>query len=611
MTYTVADVLPVQRGCPPVSWSCVAQDDDWRYLLLRAFNHWDFPKGMVEDGEEPLAAAMREVREESTIDDLEFAWGDALDADRARTAAARSRAITWRDTQRADVTLPFNPLIGRPEHNEYRWVDYDDGDRTGVAARETGRALGGAATRDGRAGAARLRTGSDDAAAMAAAQEVGDVGGHFIETALPRLARRPRDVRRDDEVGNVRARAADCRPRAVPAAARRCAAPPSRRRAQRRRRAPAESTSAPRAVLISIASGFMRSSCAAPIMPCVAGVSGQCRLSTSTCGSSSSRSMRPGRALAARTIRDPALPCRAPGGRVRNALAERAVADQAERASQPIRESGSRAGRTGRRAATHRSATSRVVVAQVLGEQQHHRRARAARPTPCSSPAGCRRAMPRSRAASRSTLLVPVAARHDQLEACGVRAIASRLMRSLLSSTTCRAGDRLGHGVLRPCGPQRRTWAATRCSADGIEVAIETDGGVVEKNGAHRRLADSDGRKRSIRACVGRQKKQIRPPDPPGTRLRRRPCGRRRQLRSSFATARRARTASTNCGCAARSVINMERPGAAMGRRRGDVPDWLPMRHVHWLPLAYEVTARFMRSTARPLEHLPGAARLP
>jgi hypothetical protein len=24
------------------------------------------------------------------------------------------------------------------------------------------------------------------------------------------------------------------------------------------------------------------------------------------------------------------------------------------------------------------------------------------------------------------------------------------------------------------------------------------------------------------------------------------------------------------------------------------VPDWLPMRHVHWLPLAYEVTARFI-----------------
>src|SRR5262245_3642152 len=50
--------------------------DGWRYLLLRAFNHWDFPKGMVEPGEEPFAAAIREVREETLIADLDFAWGE-------------------------------------------------------------------------------------------------------------------------------------------------------------------------------------------------------------------------------------------------------------------------------------------------------------------------------------------------------------------------------------------------------------------------------------------------------------------------------------------------------------------------------------------------------
>ena len=50
--------------------------DGWRFLLLRAFKHWDFPKGMVEAGEEPLAAAIREVKEETLITDLEFAWGE-------------------------------------------------------------------------------------------------------------------------------------------------------------------------------------------------------------------------------------------------------------------------------------------------------------------------------------------------------------------------------------------------------------------------------------------------------------------------------------------------------------------------------------------------------
>ena len=37
----------------------------------------------------------------------------------------------------------------------------------------------------------------------------------------------------------------------------------------------------------------------------------------------------------------------------------------------------------------------------------------------------------------------------------------------------------------------------------------------------------------------------------------------------------------------------LERLWTATG---GDVPDWLPMRHIEWLPLVYEVTARFARS---------------
>ena len=34
-------------------------EEGWRFLLLRAFTHWDFPKGMVEPGEQPLEAAIR------------------------------------------------------------------------------------------------------------------------------------------------------------------------------------------------------------------------------------------------------------------------------------------------------------------------------------------------------------------------------------------------------------------------------------------------------------------------------------------------------------------------------------------------------------------------
>jgi 8-oxo-dGTP pyrophosphatase MutT (NUDIX family) len=99
--------------------------EGWRLLLLRAFNHWDFPKGMVEAGEEPLAAAIREVHEESLIGDLEFAWGES-----STQTGPYSRGKVARYfiacTNTVDVTLPVNPELGRPEHSEFRWVTFDE-----------------------------------------------------------------------------------------------------------------------------------------------------------------------------------------------------------------------------------------------------------------------------------------------------------------------------------------------------------------------------------------------------------------------------------------------------------------------------------------------------
>jgi bis(5'-nucleosidyl)-tetraphosphatase len=97
----------------------------WRFLLLRAYRSWDFPKGMVEPGEEPLAAACREVREETTIDDVEFAFGLEYveTGPYSRHKVARYFLGLTRTQQ---VTLPVNPLLGAPEHHEWRWVGYDE-----------------------------------------------------------------------------------------------------------------------------------------------------------------------------------------------------------------------------------------------------------------------------------------------------------------------------------------------------------------------------------------------------------------------------------------------------------------------------------------------------
>ena len=100
----------------------------WRFLLLRAFNHWDFPKGMVESGEEPLAAAIREVREETLIADLQFGWGEVY-TETGPYSRGKVARYYIASTQTTAVTLTVIEALGRAEHNEFRWVDYEGANR--------------------------------------------------------------------------------------------------------------------------------------------------------------------------------------------------------------------------------------------------------------------------------------------------------------------------------------------------------------------------------------------------------------------------------------------------------------------------------------------------
>jgi bis(5'-nucleosidyl)-tetraphosphatase len=94
-----------------------------RYLLLRAFQYWDFPKGMVEPGETPFEAAVREVAEETTLDDLAFDWGRQFMETGPYSRGKVARYYLARTGTR-EVSLPVNPVLGRAEHSEFRWVGY-------------------------------------------------------------------------------------------------------------------------------------------------------------------------------------------------------------------------------------------------------------------------------------------------------------------------------------------------------------------------------------------------------------------------------------------------------------------------------------------------------
>jgi 8-oxo-dGTP pyrophosphatase MutT (NUDIX family) len=118
---------------PPLAFSAgvvVARRDGggWRLLVLRAYRNWDFPKGRVEPGETPLAAAIRETAEEAAIGDLAFRWGEDC-----RETAPYGRGKVARyylaETAQQTVTLPVSPELGRPEHDEWRWVDFIEAER--------------------------------------------------------------------------------------------------------------------------------------------------------------------------------------------------------------------------------------------------------------------------------------------------------------------------------------------------------------------------------------------------------------------------------------------------------------------------------------------------
>lgn len=94
------------------------------YLLLHyTATHWDFAKGNIEAGETERQAAIREIREEAGITDIEFIEGFSQKISyryrKARRLVDKEVTLFLAKTNTRQVTISN-------EHIGFAWKKYDD-----------------------------------------------------------------------------------------------------------------------------------------------------------------------------------------------------------------------------------------------------------------------------------------------------------------------------------------------------------------------------------------------------------------------------------------------------------------------------------------------------
>ncbi len=96
-----------------------------RLLVLRAYANWDFPKGLLEAGESEFDAARREAEEETGLADLEYPFGEDY-RETLPYAGGKVARYYLAETEAVKIELPVSPELGRPEHDEWRWVSFEE-----------------------------------------------------------------------------------------------------------------------------------------------------------------------------------------------------------------------------------------------------------------------------------------------------------------------------------------------------------------------------------------------------------------------------------------------------------------------------------------------------
>ena len=109
----------------PSSAAVIIEDSEGRSLIVKAGykSHWTFPGGIIDSGETPMQAAVREVREEVGIvlapADLAFAWVASR-----KSSVAMTYQFVFRTTAPANADKRIT--LQAEEIDDYAWVSKAD-----------------------------------------------------------------------------------------------------------------------------------------------------------------------------------------------------------------------------------------------------------------------------------------------------------------------------------------------------------------------------------------------------------------------------------------------------------------------------------------------------
>lgn len=112
-------ILSEARSKPPGAGVVVVRSfpEGWRVLGLRVYGRLDIPKGVIDPGESPFQAAVRETSEEAGITDLRFTWGNE--------PKVVGRLTVWVAETSQDPVIQRNPETGIYEHHSADWLEWD------------------------------------------------------------------------------------------------------------------------------------------------------------------------------------------------------------------------------------------------------------------------------------------------------------------------------------------------------------------------------------------------------------------------------------------------------------------------------------------------------